>query len=49
LIEQVMHEELEQCIGASWGEITPTRRGYRNGHSTRDLVPPTPTNCATSC
>jgi hypothetical protein len=25
LIEQVMHEELEQCIGASWGEITPTR------------------------
>jgi putative transposase len=38
LIEQVMHEELEQCIGASWGEITPTRRGYRNGHYTRDLV-----------
>jgi len=23
LIEQVMREELEQCIGASWGEITP--------------------------
>jgi putative transposase len=38
LIEQVMHEELEQCIGASWGEITPNRRGYRNGHYTRDLV-----------
>jgi len=31
LIEQVMREELEQCIGASWGECTPTRRGYRNG------------------
>jgi hypothetical protein len=34
LIEQVMREELEQCIGASWGECTPTRRGYRNGSYT---------------
>ena len=25
LIEQVMREELEQCIGASWGEVTPER------------------------
>src|SRR5258708_12150722 len=41
LIEQVMHEELEQCIGASWGECTPSGRGYRNGSYTRDLVPPT--------
>src|SRR6266568_9214267 len=41
LIEQVMREELEQCIGASWGEITPNRRGYRNGSYTRDLVTPT--------
>jgi putative transposase len=41
LIEQVMREELEQCIGASWGECTPHRRGYRNGHYTRDLVTPT--------
>ena len=38
LLEQVMREELEQCIGASWGECTPTRRGYRNGSYTRDLV-----------
>lgn len=38
LIEQVMREELEQCIGASWGETTPNRRGYRNGSYTRDLV-----------
>jgi putative transposase len=43
LIEHVMREELEQCIGASWGECTPTRRGYRNGSYTRDLV--TPTGC----
>jgi len=41
LIEHVMREELEQCIGASWGECTPHRRGYRNGSYTRDLVTPT--------
>jgi putative transposase len=41
LIEHVMREELEQCIAASWGECTPTRRGYRNGSYTRDLVTPT--------
>jgi len=41
LLEQVMREELEQCIGASWGECTPTRRGYRNGSYMRDLVTPT--------
>src|SRR6516164_1780348 len=41
LIEQVMREELELCIGASWGECTPSRRGYRNGSYTRDLVTPT--------
>jgi putative transposase len=41
LIEQVMCEELEQCIGASWGQCTPERRGYRNGSYTRDLVTPT--------
>jgi putative transposase len=40
-MEQVMCEELEQCIGASWGESTPTRRGYRNGSYTRGLVTPT--------
>lgn len=38
LLEQIMLEELEQCIGASWGECTPTRRGYRNGSYTRDLI-----------
>src|SRR5437660_3500050 len=41
LIEQIMREELEQCIGASWGECMPQRRGYRNGSYTRDLVTPT--------
>lgn len=41
LIEQVMREELEQCIGAAWGQCTPSRRGYRNGSYTRDLITPT--------
>lgn len=41
LIEQAMREEIEQCIGASQGECTPNRRGYRNGYYTLDLVPPT--------
>lgn len=40
LLEHVMCEEFEQCIGASWGEVTPERRGYRNGSYTRDLVTP---------
>ncbi len=38
LIEAVMREELEQCLGAEWGECTPERTGYRNGSYTRDLV-----------
>ena len=38
LIEEVMREELEQCLSAAWGECTPERKGYRNGSYTRDLV-----------
>src|SRR5712692_7174320 len=38
LIEDVMREELEMCVGAAWGECTPERTGYRNGYYTRDLV-----------
>ncbi len=38
VIETVMREELEQFIGAAWGEGSPKRKGYRNGHYTRDLV-----------
>jgi putative transposase len=38
LIEEVMREELEKCVGAQWGECTPERKGYRNGYYTRDLV-----------
>lgn len=38
VIEEVMREELEQCLGAAWGELTPERKGYRNGTYTRDLA-----------
>jgi putative transposase len=38
VIEAVMHEELEAFLGAAWGECSPKRKGYRNGHYTRDLV-----------
>src|SRR6266481_6477011 len=38
LIEEVMREELKNCVGAEWGECTPERTGYRNGSYTRDLV-----------
>jgi len=38
VIEEVMREELEQFLGAAWGELTPERKGYRNGTYTRDLA-----------
>jgi putative transposase len=38
VIETVMREELDQFIGAAWGEGNPKRKGYRNGTYTRDLV-----------
>jgi putative transposase len=38
VIEEVMREELEQCLGAAWGECTLERKGYRNGTYTRDLA-----------
>jgi putative transposase len=38
VIETVMRQELDAFIGAAWGECSPTRKGYRNGTYTRDLV-----------
>ena len=38
VIEEVMREELQAFLGAAWGEITPHRKGYRNGTYTRDLA-----------
>jgi putative transposase len=38
VLEAVMREELDALIGARWGESSPSRKGYRNGYYTRDLV-----------
>ncbi len=38
VIETVMREELDAFIGVGWGECSPKRKGYCNGHYTRDLV-----------
>jgi putative transposase len=38
VLELVMHEELDAFIGAARGEHSPERKGYRNGHYTRDLM-----------
>jgi putative transposase len=38
VMEDVMREELDALIGVGWGECSPKRKGYRNGHYTRDLV-----------
>lgn len=38
VMEEVMREELTQFLGAAWGEMTPERRGYRNGSYTRSLA-----------
>ncbi|GAC1388597.1 MAG: hypothetical protein NVS4B11_38040 [Ktedonobacteraceae bacterium] len=38
VIETMMREELNAFIGVAWGECSPKRKGYRNGHYIRDLV-----------
>lgn len=38
VLEGVMREELDALIGVAWGESSPSRKGYRNGSYTRDLV-----------
>jgi putative transposase len=38
VMEEVMCDELNQFIGAEWGECSPKRKGYRNGTYTRDLA-----------
>jgi|GEM_PF-1858893 len=38
LIEQVLGEEMTEHLAAGYRERTPSRRGERNGYSTRDLI-----------
>ncbi len=40
VIEQVLEEEMREHLRAGHRERTPLRRGWRNGHYTRDLITP---------
>jgi putative transposase len=40
VLEEVLREEMTQHLEAGYRELTPTRRGERNGHYTRNLVTP---------
>lgn len=34
VLEEVLEEEMTEHLGAGYRELTPTRRGERNGHYT---------------
>ena len=38
LLEEVLEEEMTEHLEAGYRELTPTRRGERNGHYTRNLL-----------
>jgi putative transposase len=40
VLEEVLEEEMTQHIGAGYRELTPTRRGERNGYYQRNLLIP---------
>ena len=40
VLEEVLQEEMTEHLEAGYRELTPTRRGERNGHYTRNLVTP---------
>jgi putative transposase len=40
VLEEVLQEEMTEHLEAGYRELTPTRRGERNGHYTRNLMTP---------
>ena len=40
VLEEVLEEEMADHLEAGYRELTPTRRGERNGHYTRNLLTP---------
>lgn len=38
LVQEILEAEMEETLGASKGERTETRRGYRSGYYNRDLI-----------
>ncbi len=40
VLEEVLEEEMTEHLDADYRELTPTRRGERNGHYQRNLLTP---------
>jgi putative transposase len=40
VLEEVLEEEMAEHLKAGYRELTPTRRGERNGYYQRNLVTP---------
>ena len=40
VLEEVLEEEMSEHLNAGYRELTPTRRGERNGHYQRNLLTP---------
>jgi putative transposase len=40
VLEEVLQEEMTKHLEAGYRGLTPTRRGERNGHYTRNLLTP---------
>ncbi len=40
VLEEVLEEEMAEHLQAGYRELTPTRRGERDGHYTRNLLTP---------
>ena len=40
VLEEVLQEKMAEHLNAGHRELTPTRKGERNGHYTRNLVTP---------
>lgn len=40
VLEEVLEEEMTEHLEAGYQELTPTRRGERNGHYQRNLLTP---------
>jgi putative transposase len=40
VLEEILQEEMAEHLKAGYRELTPTRRGERNGHYTRNLLTP---------
>ena len=40
VLEEVLQEEMTEHLNAGYRQLTPARKGERNGHYTRNLLSP---------